>query len=300
MQMSSTEFFAYVEGSHTDGYVHGTNCDMALTSMKVSYEVIPANRLPGAGNCGGKSRLKSFYEELRQAGALSGTFQGKTTVVVFFMDKDVDDAVGTLISSDHIIYTDFYDVENHVFHEGDVASAVASACSLPPNWCRATFGAAGLWQANAARNWIDWVKLCYTSKVSRVATEANYGRPSPINNPPYSPVDSQGLQALERKLHAKIRTNSNGSCADWVSSRQAVENLYGTNQWDRVFKGKWYAHILAAEVTTRAPYPIDTKHLAVTLAKQVAGTMKFNSTWVKQTCAKITNLAAAAGLPNSP
>ncbi|MYX28182.1 hypothetical protein GTY75_16290 [Streptomyces sp. SID8381] len=298
--MSSIEFFAYVEGSHTDGYVHGTNCDIALTSAKVSYEVVPANRLPGVGNSGGKTRLISFFEELERAGALTTTLQGKTTVVAFFMDKDVDDATGSLINSNHVFYTDFYDVENHVFHEGDVAKAVASACSLPPNWCRATFGAAGLWQANAARNWIDWVRLCYTSKISRMASETNYGRPSPINYPPYGAVDTGSLAKLENRLHKKIRKHCDGSCADWSISRQEVDRLYSANQWDRVFKGKWYAHILAAEVSARAPYPIDTKHLATTLAKQVAATMAFSSPWAKRTQARIIGLASAAGLPHSP
>ncbi|MGY9064612.1 hypothetical protein [Streptomyces sp. CAS3] len=299
MQMSSTEFFAYVEGNHTDGYVHGTNCDNALTSIKVSYEVIPANRLPG-GDSGGKTRLKEFFEELKRSGALAGTFQGKTTVVVFFMDKDVDDATGSLISSNHVFYTEFYDAENHVFHEGDVARAVASACSLPPNWCRATFGDKGLWQENAARNWIDWVKLCFSSKISRMASETNYGRPSPINDPPHGPVNEEALSGLEKKLHKKLRANCNDSCTSWVSSRQRVDTLYKLRQWDQVFKGKWYAHILAAEVTARAPYAIDTKHLASTLVKQVASTMTFTSLWAKQTQARIASLASAAGLPNSP
>ncbi len=299
MQMSSTELFAYVEGSHTDGYVHGTNCDKALTPLKVTYEVVPANRLPG-GNSGGKTRLTTFFEELQRAGALAGTFQGKTTVAVFFMDKDIDDVTGSLISSDHVLYTSFYDVENHVFHEGDIARAVASACSLPPNWCRATFGTAGVWQEDTARKWMDWVRLCYSSKVSRVTTEANYGRPSPINEPPFRSTDMESLTRLEKRLHKKIRENCNGSCASWVSSRQQVEMLYNSRRWDQVFKGKWYAHVLAAEVTARAPYAIDTKHLASTLAKQVASTMTFTSPWAKQTQERITALASAAGLPNSP
>ncbi|MFB8017729.1 hypothetical protein ACFC36_04095 [Streptomyces rubiginosohelvolus] len=292
--MSSVEFFAYVEGTNADGFVHGTNCDLALTPIQVSYEIVPANRLPGAGSSGGKTRLKSFFQELEGSGSLTSDLQGKTTVVAFFMDKDVDDATGSLINSDHIFYTEFYDVENHIFHEGDVAKAVASACSLPPNWCRATFGVAGLWQAEVARKWVDWVRLCYTSKASGIASEANYGRPSPINDPAYGVVDFESLAKLEKRLHKKIREHSNGSCVDWSVSRQKVDRLYSVKQWDRVFKGKWYAHILAAEVSARAPYPIDTKHLASTLSKQVAATMEFSSAWAKRTQAGIVGLVAGA------
>ncbi len=297
MQISSTEFFVYVEGSNTDGYVHGNNCDIALTPMKVRFEVVPAGQLPGGG--GGKTRLKEFFEELQRSGSLVSTFQGKTTVVAFFMDKDIDDAIGTLISSDHILYTDFYDVENHVFSEGDVARAVASACSLSPNWCRDTFGEAGLWQANAARNWVDWVKLCYSSKTSNAATEANYGRLSPVNNPLYAVADSNTLAKLERKLHKSIREKSKGSCHEWVNSREEVDRLYKSGNWDVVFKGKWYAHILAAEIVARSPYSFDTKHLAPTLVKQVAATMHFSSPWANKVRAAITQLAAVNGLPNS-
>ncbi|MER6359858.1 hypothetical protein [Kitasatospora sp. NPDC001527] len=294
MQMSSIEFFAFVEGVNVDGFVHGMNCDRALAAMHVSYRVSPADQLPGDG--GGKTRLSSYFEFLKENSALANEFKGKKTVVAFFMDKDLDDRIGRSIASDHVLYTDFYDVENHVFHEGDVARAVAAACSLPPNWCREEFGDKGSWQELAARLWCDWVRLCYASQMLGVSKESNYGRPSPLNPVPHGPSDEIITAQFEAKSHAAARKATGGSCNSWHMRRNDVNTAYDTGRWDEVFKGKWYGPILASHILARSPNRVDKMHLAASLVKQVAATMNFDSPWAISTQGRLKKLASSHGL----
>lgn len=293
MQMSQTEFFAFVEGVHVDGHVHGGNCDRALTPLGIGYRVSPADDLPGDG--GGKTRLRSYYEHLRDSSSLVTDFKGKTTIVAFFMDKDIDDRLGVLISSPHVFYTDFYDVENHVFHEGDVATAVGSACSLPPNWCREEFGSSGIWQEVAARLWIEWVRLCFAAKLLKIPGAVNYRRPSPLNDPSHHLADPELVAFHQGNALAGVLP-SIVSRRDWQSARAVVDGEYATGNWDAVFKGKWYACILGSQLLANSPNKIDSKHLVASLVKHVAATMKFDSAWSISMQKRVRSLAVGHGL----
>ncbi|MFI8448044.1 hypothetical protein [Streptomyces erythrochromogenes] len=290
--MSQTEFFAFVEGVNIDGYVHGGNCDRALSPIGVGYRLSPADELPGEG--GGKTRLKKYYEYLDGRSSLVTNFKGKTTVVVFFLDKDVDDQLGLLISTPHVIYTQFYDVENHVFDEGNVAEAVGAACSLPPNWCREEFGPQGAWQAAAAGLWIDWTRLCFLAKVLKVPGAVNYGRPSPLNTPSHEPADPMLAAKHEGDLRSSYRSATPDH--DWHSARSTVETAYSIGNWDNIFKGKWYAQILSSQIQANCPNRIDIKNLAASLVKHVAATMSFASAWSISVQKAVESLALLNGL----
>ncbi|MEV7934957.1 hypothetical protein AB0O82_02280 [Kitasatospora sp. NPDC088264] len=294
MQMSSIQVFVYVEGTNVDGYVHGTNCDRALGPMHITYRVVPAKQLPG--DAGGKSRLVNYFSFLRENGALSSIFKGKATVALFFMDKDVDDKCGKLLESDNVIYTKFYDVENHVFHEGDVAAAVAAACSLPPNWCRDEFGTCGAWQKKVAMGWRQWTALCFAAQATNSNKEANYGRPSPLNPVAHEIHDPASAESYELKAHKAARAACDGSCDDWHAAREYVGQAYETGRWDEVFKGKWYAPILEKQVLARAPHQVDSKHLAASLVRHVAQTMRFDGDWAESVQQTVRRVVTACGV----
>lgn len=288
MQVSRRNFFVFVEGTNIDGYVHGKNCDIALEELGIDYEIVPAACLPGDGS--GKSRLLTYYETLNNKGALISRFADQTTVSVFFMDKDVDDHKGSTIISDHIIYTEYYDVENHVFAEGDVATAVSVGCSLSPRWARQAFGDRGKWQQQMSALWMSWVKLCFASNLLAIRNESNYGRPSPLNSPYHYPPAADLVLAMEIQSHKGARS-ADGNCRSWCAARATVDGLYLNGRWDEVFKGKWYAEILASHVREIAPTPIDRKALATVLLKQVAATMTFGSSWCREVQNRVRGLS---------
>ncbi|WP_432061701.1 hypothetical protein [Streptomyces sp. S1] len=290
--MADPQFFIFVEGRHGDEYVHSNNCDLAFTGLQVQYEVIRAEQISGVGS--GKTRLLAHYELLTQSGQLISSLKGEVAVAVFFMDKDLDDLKGIQIDSEHVIYTSFYDVENHIFTEGDIRHAVAAACNFSPQRVRRELPAGNLWQAHIADYWKDWVRLCFAANILNLRGESNYGRPSPLNPDPYGPPDVQSVETFERRSHAMARKGNPSGCLEWNAARQQVDSLYGAGLQDQAFKGKWYAEILAQWLIDLDPN-IDKRALAANLVKHMAATMKFDSEWSRSVQERVRNLAVKAG-----
>lgn len=211
------------------------------------------------------------------------------------MDKDVDDQLGLLIDSPHVLYTWFYDVENHVFHEGDVAEAVGSGCSLAPNWCREEFGGRGSWQEITARLWVEWVRLCFAVKSLKISGAVNYGRLSAVNPTPHLSADPVLVAAYATKLKSEAQ-QAGITEKQWDEIMDAVDSGYSTGNRDKFFKGKWYGHILSSQVLANCPNKIDSKHLVASLVRHVAATMEFNSPWSLAVQKKIQDLAVSHGL----
>jgi hypothetical protein len=92
------------------------------------------------------------------------------------------------------------------------------------------------------------------------------------------------------KSHRESRKMNNG-CAEWTGARAVVDGLYNSGRWDEVFKGKWYAEILASQIVAVSPNPVDRRALAAVLVKQVAGTMTFDSSWCRDVQRRIRGLS---------
>ncbi|MGW9244689.1 hypothetical protein [Streptomyces badius] len=291
--MSQAQFFVFVEGKYSDTFVHGSNCDLALTPLGVQYEVIRSDQISGSGS--GKTRLLAHYEMLRMNGQLADKFKGKTAVAVFFMDKDLDEIHGRQVTSDHVIYTAFYDVENHIFAEGDIRHAVAAACNIDPQRVRQELPSGQEWQTQVALYWQDWVRLCFAANILKFHGEANYGRLSPVNPKPYGPPEKTSVARYTHRSHALARQVCPNGCQDWELARAQVDTLYNAGRHNEIFKGKWYSEILSRWLID-FDSDIDTRALAATLVKQVASTMKFDSPWSQGVQEKVRNLAINAGI----
>ncbi|WP_143673754.1 hypothetical protein [Streptomyces sp. or20] len=290
--MADSQFFIFVEGRHGDEYVHSNNCDFALSGMPVQYEVIRAENIYGDGS--GKTRLLTHYEMLESSGQLISRLKGEVAVSVFFMDKDLDDLKGRQIDSEHVIYTTLYDVENHIFQEGDLRRAVAAACNFSPQRVRRELPDGNLWQARIAGYWKEWVRLCFAANMLRLHGESNYGRPSPLNPDPCGPPAVEKVATFERRSHAMARKSNPNGCADWNEARRQVDILYEIGRQDEVFKGKWYADILAQWLINLDP-DMDKRALSANLVKHMAATMQFDSTWSRGVQEGVRKLAVKAG-----
>ncbi|MFF5443188.1 hypothetical protein [Streptomyces achromogenes] len=297
MQMSQSQFFIFIEGKNSDGFVHGNNCDKALADLKIQYELIRSDQIGSDGR--GKTRLISHFKLLSDSGLLINNFKGKVTASVFLMDKDLDDFRGSQIDSDHVIYTHFYDVENHIFNEGDLQRAISAACNLAPQRVRQGFPDASTWNMRITKYWQEWVRLCFTANMLRLDGEANYGRPSPLNPVPYAPPHSKLVKEFESRSHKMARQVHSGSCQEWWDGRMQVDALYEDGRQDEIFKGKWYAEVLARYLMDLDP-DVDKRALASVLVRQMASTMTFDSKWSREVQSRVRKLAVSAGFRLPP
>ena len=127
MQISDKNIFAFVEGKIVDPYFYGKICEFVCQTNNLSYRICRSQEINGNG---GKQVLLTFFEYLKRNSALVQNFKGKSIIVIFFLDKDVDDYLRIQRHSENLVYTQYYDIENHIFIHGNLVQAISASTSM--------------------------------------------------------------------------------------------------------------------------------------------------------------------------
>ena len=289
MQMSSSTLFGFVEG-FSDRYIYSRVVDDTCASRNIKYEIVTAEELPG--QAGGKTALLSFFDYAKRATLLRNDLQGKRTVSLFFLDKDVDDIFRRRRRSSHVVYTRTYDIEGTLFRFADVARAAAGASCLDLNSTRVALGSSSLWCRKAASAWIEWVKLCLVACTCAPKAGSYYSRPvSQIHPGPYSPID----QAELAKHRSALAAASGLSAAKFKLVCDKIDRLvskaFAEGAYDRFFRGKWYPALLRADVQRiAAGRRCNLSNFADRVISCLAENADYNSAWTQPYRAAVVGL----------
>jgi hypothetical protein len=279
MQMSRYQIFAFVEG-RTDPYFYSKICESVCNPNGISYEVCRAQELPQAA--GGKQALLSYFQYLRRRSSLLDTFKGKYTGAIFFLDKDVDDLMRIQKRSSHLIYTEYYDAENYIFKYGDLIEAMAAAACLDRLWLQSQVVDSEIWRKDLAERWKEWLKLCLFAKLKKIRGNVNYGSTSQINNPLYATVNETEYAARLADLQARSGLSNSQFHRAFKRLSRFVDSLYVSDEYDRIFKGKWYASLLDADIKNIAgTIPINSNGLPSRLVQVLSITLNFEQRWAE-------------------
>lgn len=280
MQMSGHQLFVFVEGKKTDPYFYDRICCSVCRTAGVSYQIRRSQEL--AKGIGGKQALLCFFEYLRSKSALVDVFKGKSTGVLFFLDKDVDDFLRTQRCSPHVVYTYYYDVENHIFLEADLVDAAAASASLDHQEVLASITGGEGWRSGVAERWKEWVTLCLFVAKKKVNCESNYRVPSRINNPTHGPVDQAAYRQCQERIQTRLGLTERKFKRSFRRVAGLVDAIYAQGEHDRVFKGKWYPLVLAATVRDGAGgQRVNPKGLAGRITSCAALTLDFDAPWAE-------------------
>lgn len=279
MQMSRNQIFAFVEGQ-TDPYFYDRICESVCQPLGVSYEIRRAQELPGG--TGGKAALLALYEYLKRMSSLLDNFKDKSTGTIIFLDKDVDDLLRKQRRSEHIVYTKYYDLENHLYIHGDLGKAAAASASMERSLVVTRIGNYEQWRQTVAEQWKEWIKLCLFTRKRKINSECNYSVASRINNPVHGPVDMIAH-------HQRVAILESRSGLPPMKFRRAfrnishfVDGLYARGEHDRIFKGKWYSIFLEQEIKNIAGVrPINANGLVGRLPIALALTLNFDEPWAE-------------------
>jgi hypothetical protein len=251
--MSRARLHVFVEGHDSDAFVYG-NCCRQVCPSHFEYRIVYARELvPSAGGAGGKAVLLRTFDLLRGSRALTGRNGiGRTYSTVFCLDKDVDDLRRTRRRSRHVLYTRYYDIENELMRDGQLAMAIAAALSADIGKVEGCFPSAREWCRYASHNWIEWVAVCAAGARDNLPI-TTYGRSSPFNVPATAPTDEAAVRAFCVEMAGRLGTTVAEFEDRYVRSLRRVERLARRDELDRVFKGRWYFDIIDEEVRTRLP-----------------------------------------------
>jgi len=277
MQMSSTELFVFVEGKESDPFFYAGVCRTVL-GHALRYEVCIAEQMPGRS--GGKQALLGFFCYLRRRRSLTSSLGGKRTAAIFFVDKDVDDLQRKRRRSDHVVYTEHYDVQNYIFLHGNLLMGAASAASVDPACLSADLSDASSWCLRVAGLWRQWIALCLFLMNEKISCEANYGVTSPIQSRPSASTDDMLLRDITRRIARNAGIPVAKLRKDLEAFSVKVEKYFAKGLHHRVFKGKWFAVILADEIdVAMTGRPYDRNGLARRLPSSIAATLSFSEPW---------------------
>jgi hypothetical protein len=258
----------------------------------MTYEIVTANRISPT-NSGGKEVLLEFFRYLRRASFLHNDFEGKVTTTVIFVDKDIDDLERTLLRSDHVVYTESYQVENYIFMHGNLLDSAAATAGLDRNMILASIGNAEDWRRTRAQIWSEWIKLCVFIKTRRVPGRPNYRVTSPLNNPPLNPTDRPLFQRMLTEIEPLTGMSRAQFTRAFRNTSGRVNRLFDKGTHDKVFKGKWYAALMDAELRQVAAGRVyDNQRLPQRLLSTLAVTVDYNGDWAEHFKRAIQHLLA--------
>lgn len=278
LQVSGSQVIVFMEGHENDPYFYLKICDSVCGPAGVSFGHRLAKELPG--DTGGKDRLISFFKYLRRKKLLISDFKGKTTAFLFFLDKDIDDLMRTLVRSPHVVYTKYYDVENHIFAAADLAESSAAAASLDRATIAAALGNYDRWRAGKAELWKDWIKICIFTRKKRIRGAGNFGVASRINDPPNGPVQNALVVGHLEGLQVATGLPRDEFNKAFGRVSKLVDGLFRNGEHDKVFKGKWYTIFLTSEIKgIAAGRQYNQRNLEGRLKTAAAMTVNFDAPW---------------------
>jgi hypothetical protein len=244
LQMSRVKLNVFVEGD-VDSFFYGQICQLELGGP-FNYTLKDSRQLPTPGQ--GKSHLLKHFESMRRHGLLVIDFKGQKSSSIFFVDKDVDDRRRTKKRSIHLVYTEYYDVENYIYRYGKLVRAVAAACFKDTAVVAAAIPVPDEWSARAASLWKGWLKLCLYSSLYATSSGCNYRASSQVNAGPAGPIDAVLYGRRLAEVEGVSGLSSLAFQARFTRLSRAVDRCYVAGRQDEIFRGKWYPILLSDEL----------------------------------------------------
>jgi len=295
MQISRVPLFIFVEG-YKDRYVYDQIVQSECQRARVSYKIVAAEEIGISG--GGKEALLKFFDYLAAGSSLICNFNGKTTISIFFLDKDVDDILNTIRSSEHIVYTETYEIENYFFIHGALSEVAAVSASLEVESIRAALGDYEAWRRLAATKWKKWVKLCLFSKTCGIESISNYRlKMSPINDGICGPVKSVEHKRHLSNLECQSSLPPDEFKRSFTRLCRRVNRIYSGGRHDLIFKGTWYTCFLVEDIKRAAIQKhFNRNQLETRILSGLALTLNYSDSWTEHFRAPIRRLIAKAGI----
>lgn len=290
MQISTANLFIFVEGKQSDPFFYGGIC-ASIPDLHVRYEICTAEQLPSAA--GGKQALINYFSFLRQRKALVSSLGSEKTTCIFILDKDLDDLRHCQKRSPHVIYTQYYDVQNYIFMHADLLTGAASAASVDPARLRGELSDAAIWCLRVATLWREWICLCLRVMEDNIPCGTNYRVVSRVQTRYCGATDAHHLSTLTRDLAIRCGLSVAAFKQRLAATSRKVDRYFAGGQHHRIFKGKWFAVILADEIDRiMAGHPYDRNGLAGRLPASLAATLHFTMPWADYFRNPIRNIVA--------
>jgi hypothetical protein len=290
IQISSANVAVITEGRIDRLFWWAASKEALRSRSHISLTVRSARELPEV-HAGGKSAVRSYFEFLRRKGSLTSHLGGKTSVIAFCLDKDLDDLTRQRIRSSHVIYTELFDVESYLFKFGNIRLASSIATSIDEETIGTAIGPVNEWLSHVTESWRDWVEICVFEITGCHTVTGNYGRfSSPIHDVGGS-VSSSKLATCLTDLQMRTGLAPSEFQQRWDRNSRKVTKYYRKGLADKIFKGKWYLWFLLRDLKkVLADRDVDWSGLRDQLPNHFFHTLDFGAEWAAPLIRKFSAL----------
>jgi hypothetical protein len=277
-QMSSSAITAFVEG-YLDRVFYGELLAANGTASGKTVTIRLAQEFH-SGLAEGKKALLDLHSTLQTNNLLLFGTGSNRKLILFFLDKDVDDLKRALRDCPHIIYTEHYCTENYLYTHGNLRKALAAGANLDPQ-SLCGFPSNEVWTKNAAASWADWIAFCLLVIKTQPPGIPNFGTVSQFNSRPYDPTNATSLSTLLTAVTSRIGITAAAAGSIFTKEQRRTHRFLARNWFNRIFNGKWYALFLSADARTIASGRQLPPKCEERLEAALLATLDFSAPWAQ-------------------
>lgn len=275
--MSEDDLWLIVEGRDHDR-PHYEKLLKALPSTKdrsVSIRLAEQIELDGV-SAGGKDHALTLHDHLESGGKLSSENKSGESMIMFMLDRDRDDFLGTMRLSDHILYTFGSDVEADILLHADIWAALRDAYGVDSQLSDRVKRAVADPAAQLLALWNEWLTLSLVALGSDSPGCAPWGSPSKINTNVFEQSDASRAAEVADKIQTAAEQSAYEVACVKASSHVSSHGV-------RLLKGRWIARYIKYLVDTHLDGEIVRVNVQQNAVIDTAlATLSHSSQWAKE------------------
>ncbi|GLB67887.1 hypothetical protein [Arthrobacter mangrovi] len=243
MQMGRTRLWVMVEGRDYDRAFYERLLETVPELEHASVSIRLAEQLSVDGiSAGGKKHLLKIFHYLKSEDALTHRNRKGAVAAAFFLDRDIDDFLGTCENDVHVVYTKNMDVESEILANGDLMRALGSSHGLGREHLRPLFRALGDPLSSLAMLWREWILLRLVAARTGLPSSPRFASVSQINEDTYGALDESSLQELKEAVISHVGADNWAS--EWSLAEQYIGHRLENGEAASLLHGKWIAGYL--------------------------------------------------------
>ena len=247
MRLSRKRLFLIIEGK-TDRNIYESLAKKLFGSKGITYSIYRVEEFNVKK--GGKDGIIELFQFLKSLNSLNVNDGPSETDCVLFLDKDIDDILGNVISDNHLIYTRYYTIENELFINGDLKRSISVALDINTVTLDRIFLDKKKWLHDMASSWKEWVSICIFVRLKNINYGANFNRASIIHTE-LGVIDNQKYN----RCISDIKNISNFADIEFEREfnkvNRSIEHKFNSDSlYHTIFNGKWFFLMIETKIKT--------------------------------------------------
>lgn len=246
IQMTTVPIIGFCEGVNHDRHFYAE----ILRSMPNVKDFVLKTAIEICSG-GGKAPLIALLRKFRKDNKLILNFKGDKKHLIFFFDKDADCFLRKKLRCHHAIYTKYYDVESHIFVNGNLKKSISVCLGIDGQTVDPIYNDSSSWCNSISVKFKQWISLCLFCQKYKCSSPYTYKRNSTINVPMNGGCDLNLYATAKADLFIRSGMTKNEFSSAFSDIERRVMALEKKHSLFSLLKGKWLGSVLECELKSK-------------------------------------------------